>query len=111
MINLIGPWTVKVNNRKVEFNALTCIDTASNLVELIRIDNETSYHIRDKFMQSWLSCYPRPICCIHDKGSEFIRGMFQWLLHSFDIKDVQLTSKNLQSNSICECMHQTVGKY
>ncbi len=41
-IDLIGPWTVKVNNRKVEFNALTCIDTASNLVELIRIDNKTS---------------------------------------------------------------------
>ena len=40
-INLIGPWMVKVNNRKVEFNALTCIDTASNLVELIRIDNKT----------------------------------------------------------------------
>ena len=38
-INLIGPWTVKVNNQKVEFNLQTCIDTASNLVELIRIDN------------------------------------------------------------------------
>ena len=42
MINLIGPWTVKVNKRKVEFNALTCIDMASNLVELIRIDNKAS---------------------------------------------------------------------
>jgi hypothetical protein len=36
-------------------------------------------------------------------------GTFQWLLHSFDIKDVQLTSKNLQSNSICEYMHHTVA--
>jgi hypothetical protein len=35
--------------------------------------------------------------------------MFQWLLNSFDIKDVQSTSKNPQSNSICERMHQTVG--
>jgi hypothetical protein len=35
--------------------------------------------------------------------------MFLWLLHSFDIKDVQSTCKNLQSNSICEHMHQTVG--
>ncbi len=108
-IDLIGPWTVKVNNRKVEFNALTCIDTVSNLVELIRIDNKTSRHIRDKFVQSWLSCYPRPIRCVHDKGGEFIGGTFQWLLHSFDIKNVQSTAKNLQSNSICKCMHQTVG--
>ena len=76
-IDLIGLWTVKVNNRKVEFNALTCIDTALNLVELIRIDNKTSQHIRDKFIQSWLSRYPQPICCVHDKGGEFIGGTFQ----------------------------------
>ncbi len=31
-INLIGPWAVKVNDRKVEFNMLMCIDTVSNLV-------------------------------------------------------------------------------
>jgi hypothetical protein len=31
----------------VEFNALTCIDTASNLVELICIDNKTAEHICD----------------------------------------------------------------
>ncbi len=36
-IDLIDPWTIKVNGRQVEFNALTCIDTASNLVELIRM--------------------------------------------------------------------------
>ena len=108
VIDLIGPWMVKVNNRKVEFNMLTCIDMASNLVELIRIDNKISRHIQDKF-QSWLSRYPRTICCIHNKGSKFIGGTFQWLLHSFDIKDIQSTAKNPQSNSICEHMHQTVG--
>ncbi len=53
-INLIGPWKVKVNGQQVGFNALTCIDTASNLVELIRIDNKTAKHIRDKFIQSWI---------------------------------------------------------
>ncbi len=92
-IDLIGPWTVKVNNQKAEFNTLTSIDKASNLVEVIRIYNKTSRHIRDKFVQSWLARYPRPIRCVHDKGGEFIEGMFQWLLHSFDIKDVQSTAK------------------
>jgi hypothetical protein len=29
-IDLIGPWKVKVNGQHIEFNALTCIDTASN---------------------------------------------------------------------------------
>ncbi len=53
-INLIGLLKVKVNSQQVEFNALTCIDTASNLVQLIRIDNKTAKHICDKFTQSWL---------------------------------------------------------
>ena len=57
-INLIGPWEVKVNGRKVTFNALTCLDTASNLVKLIRVDNKTAEHIRDKFMQYWLVAIP-----------------------------------------------------
>jgi hypothetical protein len=105
---LIGPWTVKVNGQQVEFNALTCIDTASNLVELIRDDNKTAKHICDKFTQSWLCQYPRPVQCLHDKGGEFIGQNFQWLLEIFCIKDVCSTSKNPQSNAICERMHQTV---
>jgi hypothetical protein len=76
-IDLIGPWEVKVSGRTLEFNALTCIDTASNLVELIRIDNKAAKHILDKFTQSWLCRYPRPICCVHDKGDKFIGNSFQ----------------------------------
>ncbi len=53
-INLIGPWKVKVNGQLVKFNALTCIDTSSNLVELICVDHKTTKHICDKFTQSWL---------------------------------------------------------
>ncbi len=107
-IDLIGPWKVKVNGQQVEFNALTCIDMASNLVELIRVENKTAKHIRDKFTQSWLCQYPRLVQCLHDKGGEFIEQNFQWLLEIFSIKDVCSTSKNLQSNAICERMHQTV---
>ncbi len=53
-IDLIWPWKVKVNGRQVEFNALPCIDMALNLVKLIRVDNKTAEHIRDKITQSWL---------------------------------------------------------
>jgi hypothetical protein len=37
-VDLIGPWIIKVFNKPYEFNALTLIDTVSNLVELVRID-------------------------------------------------------------------------
>ena len=107
-IDLIGPWNVKVNGKTCEFYALTCIDTVTNLVEMIRIDKKNADYIRDKFVQSWLCRYPRPIRCVHDKGGEFIGQEFQWLLELFSIKDVCSTSKNPQSNAICERMHQTV---
>jgi hypothetical protein len=60
-INLIGPWKVKVNGQQVEFNALTCVDTASNFVKLIHVDNKTAEHIHDKFTQSCLCQYPCPV--------------------------------------------------
>ncbi len=82
---------------------------ALNLVQLIRIDNKTAEHICDMFTQSWLCQYPRPVRCLHDKGGEFIGQNFQWLLEIFSIKDVCSTSKNPQSNAICERMHQTVN--
>jgi hypothetical protein len=107
-IALIGPWKVKVNGQHVEFNALTCIDMASNLVKLIRVDNKTAKHIRDKFTQSWLCQYPCLVRCLHDKGGEFIGQNFQLILELFGIKDVCSTSKNPQSIAICARMHQTV---
>ena len=63
-----------VNN--LNLMQLTCIDTASNLVKLIRIDNKTAKHIRDKLTQSLLCQYPRPVQCLHDKGGELIGQNF-----------------------------------
>ena len=107
--DLIGLWTVKDNNRKVEFNVFMCINAACKLVELICLNNKMPCHIRDKFVQCWLAWYLHPMCCVPDKGSAFLGGTFQWILHSFDIKDVHSTRKNLQLNLIYDRIHQTVG--
>jgi len=76
-IDLIDPWTIKVHGKNIEFNTLSCIDTASNLAKLIRIDNKRASCIQNKFIQSWLSRYPHPIICVHDKGGEFVGSEFQ----------------------------------
>ncbi len=54
-VDLIGPWTIQVQDKPYEFNALTIIDTVSNLVELVRIDDKTLGHIAKKYAQVWLS--------------------------------------------------------
>ena len=108
-VDLIGPWTVQVRGRPYEFSALTAIDTVTNLVELIRIDNKESKTVARKFTQCWLTRYPWPQRCIHDPGTEFTGPEFQTLLQNCHIRDLCTTAKNPQSNAVCERMHQTVG--
>ena len=57
-VDLIGPWNVVLHGRQYKFNALTCIDPVTNLVEIIQTKRKTSKHIRAKFEQSWLARYP-----------------------------------------------------
>jgi hypothetical protein len=108
-IDLIGPWAIKIGEQNIEFNALTCIDPVTNLVELVRIDNKTLNHIQQLFQNHWFSRYLWPTKCVHNNGGEFTGWKFQRLLEQTGIQDRATTSRNPQSNAICERMHQTVG--
>ena len=77
-----------------------------NLDNQIYTDHDATANVIE---QAWLTRYPLPRCCIHDMGGKFVGGSFQRLLTRLNIKDAKSTSKNPQSNSICERMHQTVG--
>ncbi len=70
-MDLIGQGIVQVHGNPYGFSALTAIDTVTNLVELIRVDNKTSETITRKYAQCWLSRYPWPQRCVHDLGTEF----------------------------------------
>ena len=108
-VDLVGPWVVQVQGKPYEFFAFTAIDTVTNLVELVRIDDKTSEHVARKFAQLWLARYPWPERCVHDNGGEFVGPAFYNLMQRCGIKDVNTTAKNPTANSICEQMHQTVG--
>jgi hypothetical protein len=108
-VDLIGPWKISIDGQELEFNALTCIDPVTNLVELVRIQNKTAAHVGMTFENTWLSRYPRPMRCVHDNGGEFLGADFQRILELNGIKDVPTSVKNPQSNAICERMHQTAA--
>ncbi len=57
-VDLIGPWIVQVCGNLHEFSALTAIDTVTNLVEQIRVDDKILETIARKYTQCWLSHYP-----------------------------------------------------
>ena len=108
-VDLIGPWKLKIGPVEIPFMALTIIDTSTNLVELVRIENKSSAHVAMQFENTWLSRYPTPRKCTYDQGGEFIGYAFQRTLERHGIKGQSTTSKNPQANSICERMHQAVG--
>ena len=108
-IDLIGPWQVTIGSQILSFQALTCINTVTNLAEVIRINNKSSKHIIMLFENYWLARYPRPSCCIHDNGGEFTGAAFAHMLRANGIKDVTTTVKNPQANAICERLHQSIS--
>ncbi len=57
-MDLIRPWTVQVRGNPYEFEALTAIDTVTNLVKIIRIDDTRSKTVARKLAQCWLMHYP-----------------------------------------------------
>jgi len=108
-VDLVGPWVVKVRGNLNEFSALTVIDTVTNLVELVKKDDKMSDNVTRKYAQCWLAPYPWPQRCIHDPGGEFTGIKFQTLLEKCHIKDACTSAKKMQSNAMCERMHQAVG--
>ena len=80
-MDLIGPWTLEINNQKHTFSALTIIDMVTNLVEVVRIDNKSAAHVALHFENTWLSRYPRPLHLIYDQGGEFTGYAFQNMLN------------------------------
>ena len=88
-----------------EVFSLTIIDTASNLVELVQIENKTSENVVRRFQNTWLARYPHPERVIHNNAGEFTGQEIQGLLYNLGIKPSGTTVKNPQSNAICKQMH------
>ncbi len=106
-MDLIGPWTVQVRGNPYEFEVLSVVDTVTNLVKLIRIDDKRSHTVARKFAQCWLTGYPWPQHCVHNPGTEFIGPGFQTLLQNCHIRDMCTTAK-IHSPMLCvkECTKQ-----
>ena len=121
-VDLIGPWIILQRPSKspklsatsdlkqpLQVLALTMIDPRTNLLELIVVSDKESCTVVCAFNCSWLCRYPRPLICLHDKGTEFTGIKFQELLQSYGIKAVLSTTANPQTNAILERTHQVTA--
>lgn len=106
----VGPWTVEVPDYgKLQFSALTIIDIATTLCEIVRADSPSGDATAMLFENTWLSRYPRPVKAIYDAGTAFHSPEFKLSLHRNGITPVPITVKNPQSNAIVERAHKTIG--
>jgi hypothetical protein len=85
------------------------INPSTNLLELIVVSDKESCTVACAFNHSWLLHYPRPLICLHDKGTEFTGIEFQELLQSYGIKAVIVTTANPRTNAILERTHQVIA--
>ena len=88
--------------------ALTIIDTASSMVELVQINNKSSENIARRFHKTWLARCPQPEHVINDYGGEFTGQEFQGLLYNLETRPFKTTTKRPQSNAIFKQIYQTV---
>ena len=110
-VDCIGPWTVAINNVKLRFEALTCIDPVTNLVEISCFQGpKTSETAKALFKNQWLAHYPCPIRIVHDNGPEFTGHDFQFPLDYVGITPVRITPYTPTASSVIESVHRTIGQ-
>jgi hypothetical protein len=109
-VDSIGPWKVPIQGLgEITFNALSMIDTCTNIMELKRQESKTTEEAAMLFENEWLARYPRPLRVIHDLGGEFAGAYFQSTLVRNGILPRPTTVKNPQANAVCERVHQTIA--
>ena len=108
-IDLIGPYEITNNNKKLTLWALTMIDPATGWFDMASIKTKTADVIANKLEHTWLTKYPRPTKVILDRGTEFMAEVILLLRDDYDIKRKPITARNPQANAILERAHQTVG--
>ncbi|GMF46035.1 unnamed protein product [Phytophthora fragariaefolia] len=102
-VNSIGPYGPQ------KFRALSIIDTATRLMELLPVINPISTEAAYLVDRHWLCRYPRPVRCIHDSESEFKRE-FAERLESYGIESVPTATCNPQANAVIKLVHRVIGE-
>ena len=110
-IDFIGPWSIRVNDQNMTFNALTCIDPVTNLIEIVRLRGpKNAINARDLFTNHWLARYPRPRKVVHDHGPEFHGHEFGFRLMDAGITAINISPNTPTANSICEASHKSIAQ-
>jgi len=109
-VDLIGPYTItNAFGKELSIHAVTMIDPATSWFELKLLTNKTAIEVANVVEQTWLTRYPWPQEITYDQGSEFMAEFAEMIEYDYNIKKKPASTRNPQSNSIIERVHQTLG--
>jgi transposase InsO family protein len=114
-VDLIGPYPFGVRDKKrnihilMELWCLTMIDPATGWFEIIEIPTKRADFIANLLEFHWLTRYPWPTEIRMDRGGEFKAEVQASLKDEYGITVKRITTRNPQSSSIIERIHQVVG--
>jgi hypothetical protein len=112
-VDFIGPWKIKINKHQMLYNALTCIEPVTNLIEIVRLRGpKTAENTRIHFENNYLCRYPRHLRIVHDNGPEFMGHDFQIALAHAGIncKSIHISPNTPTANSVIESSHKAIGQ-
>ena len=108
-IDLIGPYDFGSKDKAVQLHCMTMIDPATGWFEIVDIPSKRADYIANILEYTWLTRYPWPTEIRMDRGKEFAAEVAAALKNEYGIERKVITTRNPQSNSIIERVHQVVG--
>ena len=85
------------------------IDPATDQFEIVEINTKSAENMINTVDQAWLSRYSWLTKVISDRGREFMKEFKQTLEDNYAITKRTIATKNPQSKTIFERVHQTIG--
>jgi hypothetical protein len=89
-VDTIGPWIIlqsphsSKSKEPTTLQALTIIDLNMHFMEIVALKNKESITVTRSLDQVWLCCYPHPVDCLHDNGTEFVFAKFQEFINHME---------------------------
>ena len=104
-----GLWTAHVNNKDVEFHALTLIDPFASWIEIAPTKTKKTPCTRDLISNHWFRQHPRPSRFVFDQGSEFDNSWSCASLRRWCTKPEPIAVKNPRANAVVEHLHKIMA--
>ena len=97
------------SGKTIFLQAVTILDPATGWIEIRTVPSARADLVSNVVELTWPTRYPLPSKVIVDHGNEFLVEFKIMIQVDYGIKVKAFTSRNPQTNSILERVHQTIG--